>query len=197
MDSKIICNYEDIQFLNDAIFDTLEKKNKKKNIIWKLLYRATIDGSTPSDFHKKVDNKGPTLSIIKTKKGFIFGAFTNISYTSENVSKYTSENVSKYKSENESKDDPKHSFVFSINLKKIYKSTCNGIKNLGCFRDCGVCTWGSIYTKGNFINENKSCTFNKSLFSYYYENCERDYELNNGEEYFSMNELEVFEIEFD
>jgi chromosome segregation ATPase len=81
VDSKIIRDKNDIKFINDNVL-------KKKNIIWKLLYRATIDGSNPSDFHKKVDNKGLTLSIIKTKKGIIFGVFTNISYTSENDYKY-------------------------------------------------------------------------------------------------------------
>ena len=41
-----------------------------------LLYRGSVDGWKPKDFHKRCDNKGPTLTIIKTKGGTICGGFT-------------------------------------------------------------------------------------------------------------------------
>ena len=46
-----------------------------------LLFRATTDGKTPSDFHRCCDNKGPTLLVIKSGE-YIFGGYTSKSWTS-------------------------------------------------------------------------------------------------------------------
>ena len=50
-----------------------------------LLYRGSRDGSTSNDFHKKCDNQGPTLCLYKNEKGHIFGGYSSISWTSDNV----------------------------------------------------------------------------------------------------------------
>ena len=44
---------------------------------YKLLYRATIHGATAADFHKRCDNKGSTVLIIKSTYNKIFGGFTS------------------------------------------------------------------------------------------------------------------------
>ena len=41
-----------------------------------LLYRGSKDGFRPVDFHNKCDNKGPSLTIIKSKAGKVFGGYT-------------------------------------------------------------------------------------------------------------------------
>ena len=43
---------------------------------WKLLYRASEHGYSAESFHKCCDNKGPTLIIIKSIEGWIFGGYT-------------------------------------------------------------------------------------------------------------------------
>lgn len=44
-----------------------------------LLYRGSKDGFGSKEFHAKVDAKGPTLTIIKSKQfNRIFGSYTNI-----------------------------------------------------------------------------------------------------------------------
>ena len=44
---------------------------------WKLLYRSSEHGYTAKSFHKYCDNvKGPTLAIIKSSGGWIFGGYT-------------------------------------------------------------------------------------------------------------------------
>ena len=48
----------------------------------KLIYRGTKDGFAAKKFHLKCNYKGPTLSIIRTNKGKIFGGFTDIDWTS-------------------------------------------------------------------------------------------------------------------
>ena len=48
-----------------------------------LLYRGSKDGSDSKSFHKKCDNKGPTITLYKNEKGYIFGGYASIDWTSE------------------------------------------------------------------------------------------------------------------
>ena len=48
-----------------------------------LLYRSSRDGEKSETFHKFCDNKGPTISLFKSKNGYIFGGFASISWTSD------------------------------------------------------------------------------------------------------------------
>ena len=57
---------------------------KDKIISFKLLYKASIDGDLASSFHKKVDNKGPILVIIKAIENRIIGGFSSKSWSSKN-----------------------------------------------------------------------------------------------------------------
>ena len=50
----------------------------KKNVIYKLLYRATKDGNSPESFHQKCDNIKGTLTIIKTTKGMRLEDILNV-----------------------------------------------------------------------------------------------------------------------
>ncbi len=48
---------------------------------WRLLYRASEHGYTGSSFHECCDDvKGPTLVIIKSSRGWIFGGYTTQSW---------------------------------------------------------------------------------------------------------------------
>ena len=46
-----------------------------------LIYRGSKDGMTGKDFHKKCDNKGETITLIKNEKGNIFGGYASIPWT--------------------------------------------------------------------------------------------------------------------
>lgn len=48
-----------------------------------LLFRATKDGFTKRKFHRKCDNKGPTVCIIKTEDGDIIGGYTEESWSGD------------------------------------------------------------------------------------------------------------------
>ena len=48
-----------------------------------LIYRATEHGWSGKEFHDSCNHRGPTLTVIQDTKGFIFGAFTDTSWTSE------------------------------------------------------------------------------------------------------------------
>ncbi len=74
-----------------------------RNSIVKLLYRASTNGWASSNFHSCCDNKGMTLTIIKTITNRIFGGFTTVSWDSS----------SGYKTDN-------HSFLFSVDERAKY-----------------------------------------------------------------------------
>jgi hypothetical protein len=62
---------------NKLVKDKTQLKNKQ----WSLLYRATQDGFAAADFHRKCDNKGATLTIIKSRDHpNVFGGYTAASW---------------------------------------------------------------------------------------------------------------------
>ena len=72
-------------FLKNTILIGQEYDNYLRNWFgdhckWKLLYRASEHGYTSESFHECCDNKGPTLVIIKSSEGWIFGGYTTRSW---------------------------------------------------------------------------------------------------------------------
>ena len=51
---------------------------------WRLLFRASRDGFAGQTFHSKCDNKGPTVTVVKSGAN-VFGGFTEISWTAGNI----------------------------------------------------------------------------------------------------------------
>ncbi|KAL9954740.1 hypothetical protein ACROYT_G042314 [Oculina patagonica] len=49
---------------------------------WRLLFRASRDGFGVSTFHSRCDNKGPTVTIVKSGNN-IFGGFTEVPWKSQ------------------------------------------------------------------------------------------------------------------
>jgi hypothetical protein len=58
----------------------LEKEFASKK--WKLVFKGTKDGMTANAFHNSANNKGPTVTVIKSKHGKTFGGFVPESWTS-------------------------------------------------------------------------------------------------------------------
>ena len=59
--------------------------NPNKEIKFELLFWKSKDGSNASYFHKYCDNKGPTLTLIHTNKGKIFGGYTPINWERKRI----------------------------------------------------------------------------------------------------------------
>jgi hypothetical protein len=51
---------------------------------WELIYKASHDGYTAKEFHSCCNNEGPTITIIRSHNGYLFGGYTSISWTSDN-----------------------------------------------------------------------------------------------------------------
>ena len=53
---------------------------------WRLLYRASEHGYTAKSFHECCDDvNGPTLVIIKSSEGWIFGGYTTQSWSGDRI----------------------------------------------------------------------------------------------------------------
>ena len=52
---------------------------------WRLIYRASEHGYTAKSFHEYCDDKGPTLIIIKSSGGYIFGGYTTQSWSGNSI----------------------------------------------------------------------------------------------------------------
>jgi len=57
-----------------------EELGKEGRVIGNRLFIASQDGKTGENFHSKCDGKGPTLTVIQTKDGHVFGGFTSRSW---------------------------------------------------------------------------------------------------------------------
>ena len=51
---------------------------------FELLYQGSRDKWKLSDFHANCDNKGATITVIRISHGFVFGGFSDKSWTSAN-----------------------------------------------------------------------------------------------------------------
>ena len=178
MDTKIIDKKEDLQFIYNRLVNNDENLRQKK-IKYNLLYRATRDGDSSINFHNKVDNKKSLLSIIKTNKGMKFGYYIEKPY----------KKTGKWEKDNKS-------FIYSLNLKKIYNIKEDSYSFRDDPSDMVDLYNNQIRIYDNFLAKNESYTCTKSNADVSFYGFEKDYELNNGEQNFTVQEIETFQISF-
>merc|ERR1719204_510907 len=66
--------FSEVDFINDQ----LKKVSKKMG---GLLFQASKDGDAVSTFHSRCDSKGPSVVIVETKSGNVFGGYTSTSWS--------------------------------------------------------------------------------------------------------------------
>ena len=71
-------DWSEIKKVKTFFTDSQILKDSKK---LELIYRGTRDGTKPNNFHNLCDNKGPTITLFKNEKGYIFGGYASISWT--------------------------------------------------------------------------------------------------------------------
>ena len=164
-DSKIIPNDQEKE---KAIKNWI---NPFKKIKFELLFRKSRDGSSCETFHKYCDNKGPSLTLVETSKGYKFGGYTPFSFKSQ---------------EGNSPQNDNETFIFSLNLMKKFnklkeESLVYFTPNLGpCFGNGG----GDFFLNSNL---NSGSTTNDSFLI--------NSELTNGEKgKYNVNELEIYKV---
>lgn len=183
--SNIISKEIQLNFVLKQIYvNNNIQSNKKCNL--NLIYRATRDGDNVEAYHKKTNYVPDTLTLIRTKEGFIFGGFTHIQIPNSSYGiNY---------------DDDK-AFVFSLDYNKIYlpqKGHCSKHSNDRCgpiFGNNEHCEYPIIIYGNNFFNNSGHCTC--TINNCFYDNFSFDYELNKGKKNFEVNEIEVYKVNFE
>ena len=194
--NDLIGQWSEIKKVKTTNIDSIilrKTKNEKKfidNIFeWtglkrmELLYRGTRDGTTSKAFHEKCDHKGPTICLYQNEKGYIFGGFASISWTSDGNT-----------------HEAKNSFIFTltnIHGTEPTKFTNNDSKNVNHHKDRGSCfgNYNDIVVYEDFSSSNCDAVFpsnyndslgkGKSIFTG---------DFNNDNNAFKMSEIEVFKI---
>ena len=72
-------------FLENSDYDDKMREWLGSDYDMKLLYRASEHGYTAKSFHDYCDDKGPTLIIIKSSEGWIFGGYTTQSWSGDGI----------------------------------------------------------------------------------------------------------------
>ena len=170
IDSLIIYKKKDFDLINDK----LRKTYGNSKVKYELIYRASRDRDLAKIFKQKCRGVRGTLIIVQTDvTKRIFGGFTTQVWD-----------------DSERNYDDEKAFCFSVDEGKIYKlkEYCSAI---GCDRGSGprFCWIFEINNKfmlegGKLYREEVS----------HYEGQKKDYELNDGEEFFNVYELETFKI---
>ena len=154
----------------DLIKDRLGKNNL--NLI--LLYKATRDGDDAEIFHAKVGDTRNNITLIKTNQGVRFGGYTSQSWDGVNIFK---------------EDDS--AFIFSLTKLKTYDVNQKE-SAIWCYPNYGPVFEGyQIDIFDRFLTRDLSKTGKRGLG---YDTNE-DYELNNGEKNFVVDEMEVYGIQ--
>ena len=175
MDTVIMKNFEQQIFLK---LMNSKDRNLGRNFV--LLYRGSRDGWEASDFHKKCDNKGKTVSVICSDTDNIFGGYTSVSWTSPQFGNYIEDNKS---------------FVFLIKSSKNYKPKIFNIlpqnkQNAIYHNPKYMCAFR------NDLLIHSKCNINESSYTVKYAyNIETKHYLNGDKKNFKVKEIEVFKIE--
>ena len=169
----IICKYFGSLSLSNIISDMttwdsfihqISSQLNASNIKLTKLYEAKVDGFNTEIFHKKCDNKGATLCIIKNTNNYIFGGYTSQSWeTPPNMGwKYCADSAA---------------FIYGIKPKLFISEILKDQTPFALFLDASYSidfgNYGDIVLSHNKINPRKgfsrrysyNCTSNIKLVS--------------------------------
>jgi hypothetical protein len=100
-----------------------------------LLFSGSTHGWKPSKFHELCDEKGPTITVMKSKAGRVFGGFAMQSWDSKTGWKAD-----------------KKAFIYSIDRQQIYR-VIHAQKALYCRSDLGPSFgWCALGLGGDPLN---------------------------------------------
>ena len=175
IDFKTINSIKAIDFILDYI------RQNDTNFIFnnlKLLYRGSRDGDKTKICHQLCDNKNNILIIIQSDNGYTFGGYSKIGFKTDN-------NQGNYLIDN-------NSFLFSMNLRKIYPSIKDKTVICHIGDQFGLCFNSSLIFYDNYMTTGNNVIYPqiKNKFN----GLENEYEMNGGKNSFLVKELEVFQL---
>ena len=153
----------------DMLLNWLPRKPNKIT----LLMNSNKDGDSTKTFMDKCKGKCPTLAVIKTTNGYVFGGYTTQIWKQGEV-----------------KDN--NAFVFSINKKRKYNikqpEHAIGFLMNSCW-DFGD-GYNAILVYDNCTKKNYNLVGNGTYY------IPEQYELNGGEKNFTVKSFEIYHIEY-
>ena len=155
----------------EEITSRLQRILKKRNIKYKLLYKASVDGDLCTKFHEKCDKIPNTLVLIKASGDKRFGGFTTQTWEGEDVNK---------------KDI--NCFIFSIDKNKIYDINENQ-EAINCNTDMGPVFINQIKLLDKFFIQGGTTSKGGKTFATL-----EDFEITGGAEKFGVKEVEVYQV---
>ena len=155
---------------NDSLINWINQKINKVE----LLYRKSRDGDSFNTFHKLCDNQKPTLVLVKSTEGLIFGGYTPLHWDSNSGWK----------------EDDK-TFLFSLTSNKKFNKNKKG-ESIYCYA-----LHGPFFAYIGFRGKNMS----KGDYQYgsgdYFENYNEIIPNEKNIKEFNAEEVEIFKILFD
>ena len=179
-DLSNILNYD---YSIDFIFDYIRENDRFSNFNFiKLLFRGSRDGDSSKFCHELCDNKQNVLVIILSDAGYVFGGYTKIGFKTNNINPaYVVDN---------------NSFLFSVDLQKIYPAIMFQQHICHIADNYGLCFNGSLAFFDNFMHNSDGYIFgfNHDNNAEFYSKPSNQFEMNGGIGSFKCIELEVFQI---
>ena len=172
IDSQILKLYDSNEL--NLIEKGVQKNLKKKINKYTLLFRASRDGYSASNFHSKCDGKSNTVTLVETMTGRRFGGFTDDQW----------DQSSSYKT-------GPNGFIFSLDNNEIYYNKDNQ------YNIYGNSSYGPSFGGGHDFYICDSCNSSNNS----YDNSGHSYETNGkkyalaGSNSFLVRDYEVFQLE--
>lgn len=146
IDSLILSGESNKEHMLEKLYEWCGSK------IFELLYRGTKDGFRMDDFHRKCDNKGKNIVLLKNTSGHIFGGFASVAWESPFTCAY--------------KQAP-GSFLFTLTNMYGIEPTKFPLKDDNCV--CAVehdNNWGPTFGSGRDLIISSYCNTNDSYTSF-------------------------------
>ena len=155
----------------EEITSRIQRILRKRNIRYKLLYKASVDGDISTKFHEKCDKIPNTLVLIHASLDKRFGGFTTKTWDGDDINK---------------KDND--CFIFSIDKMKIYDIN-EQQDAINCNPDLGPVFIDQIKLLDKFFIQGGSTNKRGKTFSTL-----EDFEITGGAQKFGVKEVEVYQV---
>lgn len=151
----------------------------------KLIYRATRDGFSAQSFHQKCDNRGPTLTVIRSTGGYLFGGYTSASWETRVFSAVKTD---------------KNAFLFTLSnphgiIPTRYTIGPNSIHHAICFNNDNFCAiFGAAYDICVSSNSNENYQSYTNFPCTYMDSSGKGNNTFTGAKNFRTNEIEIYSV---
>ncbi len=164
----------------------LKLLNLKELVTTTLLYRASVDGWSCEDFHKRCDEKGPTICLFQIENGDCVGGHTTAKWTSDDYpGKFT---------------EDKYSMLFNLSCYRHFPNTSYPGTSIVCHHGYGPYFSGGFYSelcawKEPFDGKGHCSSFvNTGGYAIQFDEDKKNMLTNQEDGAFTITELEVWEV---